>query len=175
MRRYPVEAPELNLRKVIAALRYSDRIGIATVDNMNLVTNTHILLQVTDDELWEIQATFRLREVGKFYYMSNNKPDGGQCAFPPRATTLLEKAIKECNFTLADTYLYQKFGSNLSHAFANYDQYTFLDQKYIDMFTLPVMKQSKKDTLTPVLVNGKHLLTPIRTEHGLDYLKILRK
>ncbi|MDT8901140.1 hypothetical protein [Anaeroselena agilis] len=148
--------PELNMSKVIAALR-GHQVGLYSGDDgINLVTNTQIMLVLSDDELWHVQASLRLREVNGWYYPGNQRPHKD---FPESARGIIASAINAQNVTLELTGLTEH---NDKAYLARDGGYVLIDQKYIDIFNvIKTAEQQADNPNSTVLINGKHLICPI--------------
>ncbi len=160
MRRRPKvkPIPELNMQKVLAALRKT-HVGLSSEDGINLVTNTYFMLVLNDDELWHIQASLRLRELGKMYYPGNPQPYRD---FPENARKIIAEAINAISVPLEVTGL-----SDLNDFtyLARDGGYVMVSKKYLDIFNnIKTAEQAADNRNGVVLINGRHLICPVRAE-----------
>ena len=161
---------DLIIRNVVKALKQSKFLGIKSIDGVNLVTDTQVLLKLDDDEFWEIQASFRLREFG-FY--QKGRPYVNCRDFPQSACGMV-KAINDSETVfLKSTHLYDISSDYTSLCLARDDNYVFVQKKYMDMFDIVTLQQAKNNELAPVLINGVHVVMPIK-KGNVEYLKPLQ-
>lgn len=167
----PIKPPtsEINIKKLIQVLRKSGTVAISSEDGINLVTNTHFILVISDDELWEIQASLKLRNTGYLYHRAGNS-FFQYSDFPKSAMALINKALNTKSALLKDTML--RDCSNSAYL-ARDGSYVLVSANYLDIFpNINTIHQGFESELGAVLINGKHLICPIRADHN-KYLKQL--
>ena len=154
----------MNIKNVLRTLKKSSGVGIYSKNGLHLVANTSLLLTLTDDELWDVQYGLKLRETNAWYqeawgrskrFDKTNKP------FPKNALAIIDKAKSTDSVDLVDTRLSDGAVRYLSRE----NCYTVIDIEYFNLFKqIIAMKQSAYGPETPLLINGTHVLTPVRHE-----------
>ena len=148
--------PELNMQKVVAAIR-KPTVGLYSEDGINLVTNTHVILVLTDEDLWHVQTSLRLREVGMMYQTGSTVP---YRPFPEQARKLIAEAINAKNIPIEVTGLSDR---NNNAYLARDGGFIIIQKAYLDVFNvIKTVEQAADNPNSVVLVNGKHLICPVR-------------
>lgn len=166
---------DINIRKVIQGMRDGYRVGIDYKDGIYLVTNTHVLLQLNGDLAWEIQCAFKLREFGFFYNRERVGVYERGSKFPEKAMELIERAQKAKSVTLTETGLFSNYAKTKCCYLARPNDYTAIDSRNLDMFAINTLEQDESSKETSILVNGKHVVAPIRiyNEGAVSWLKVV--
>lgn len=147
---------EIILSKMFQALKVSGIIGFYTDENINLVTNNHILLKVDEDTIWEIQRKFGIRWNNGMYEIGDkyDKPNEFKKIFSTYKETLMAKKMQTFNDT--------KLVTDGITIFANKKHYAGLNKRYLDIFG-NISSVKALGPLQPFVINEKHIVTPIKT------------
>lgn len=154
---------ELNISKVIQILRKSGKVALVSDDDIHIVTNTHFLLVLSDDELWEIQSSLKLRKVG-FIYLRGGRTFCEYAVFPKeKALSIIRAAMNTKNVLCQNTGLFgtDQSGSTIAYLIRG-GTYVQVDSNYIGIFhQISSIHQAAENYKGPLLINGKHLISPV--------------
>lgn len=161
----------LNTSKVIKAFKHYRNIFVGISDNekQGLITNGHVLLSVDEDELWDIRSSLKIKELGKMYFFEGKAMKAFDMSFPASAYEILDNIKNIEKVSLEETHLQSDTDFIYLHG---PNGYVCVDKFYMDMFaSIETLEQEKGNSLAPMLVNGKHIICPVRQHEVNKFLK----
>jgi hypothetical protein len=162
----------MNISLLTQVLKKSGRVGLYSEGGVNLVTNTHFMVDLNEDDFWKVQAALQFKDstgwyekITKFWAKRENLPD---------MVGLRNKTIESAKNILAPTGLISQNDDYFYYHLAHPKGYVNVNKQYLDIVwarecDAPAMLQG--DPCSPIVINGVHLITPVLIGDQNKYLK----
>lgn len=158
---------QVNVKKVVKAVKRQGRFALyrSSEDSTLLITSSFIL-NLNDEQAWEIQCALLVKTLGKWYGVVKGEPVEEK-PVKQEEIDLYFKSVKEpglniIGFTglyLGDTALYAADG-----------KYVGINREYIEMVGSPAVRKERYQEI--VVASDFHVIAPIKFKDN-DYLRPL--
>lgn len=157
----------INVKKVVKAVKYLGRFALyRSSEDSTLLITSNFILNLSDEQAWEIQCALLVKELGKWCQVVKGEPieerpvNQGEIDFYFKAVN--DTGLNIIGFTglyLGNVALYAENGG-----------YVGVDRSYIDMVGTPAARKSVDCEL--VIASEYHVIAPIKFKDN-DYLRPL--
>lgn len=161
---------DVEFSKLIKQFKKGSIIGLYSDDSINLITNNHFMVNVSEEMLWRVQCKFELRwNNGKYCIGGDNRK---QTEWPKmldlyktitESTELKPLQVTNLQFT-CDNYTCEILAGNSG--------YVAVAANYTGLFGGLLDGDNIKGTTpeSPIVIFDRHIITPVRTG-GYKWLK----
>jgi hypothetical protein len=150
---------EIDFSKLIKSFPKGSRIGLYSDENINLVTNTHFMLNISEEMMWRLQCKFEIRWNNGWYYV------GGDNRKKTEQSKMMELYSSITTNPDLKPFEVTNLRTDDCDLLVGADGYAIVQTKYMNLFS-DIQNIKALDQWSPFLINNQHIVTPVRYGEG---------